>query len=292
MNSVAVNGKRTRRTKSAIQELANHVEKLAWEFGPIGVRGLFYKAESRGLVPKTEEGYNTVQRLLKELRLSGRVPWDWIIDVSRECLCAPTFEGVGQLLSVAAASMKLDPWDDQQNYVQVWVEKEGLAGMFSAVTEDLRVKLFPGKGYSSLSFSRVAALDAIERIHEGKQVFVLQWGDYDPSGVGISESLEEHYLIHGAENVSFIRVGLLPEHIKKWDLPTRPTKASDLRSRGFEDDRSVELDAVGPQELQQWVRDEIEKLIDWDKWQATLNREKPLVEEVLRLATQYDGGES
>jgi hypothetical protein len=151
----------------------------------------------------------------------------------------------------------------------VWVEKEGLVPIFSDVTRRYGVPLFPGKGYTSLSFSREAALEAVGALQAGQSVTVLQWGDYDPSGVNISESLATHYRLHGAEKAEVIRVGLKAEHIALYGLPTRPTKTTDSRSKCFGDDRSVELDAVAPRKLKQWIETEIRRHIKPDAWEST-----------------------
>ena len=50
---------------------------------------------------------------------------------------------------------------------------------------------------------------------------------------------------------------MTPEQIRGWNLPTRPTKASDSRAKGF-GDISVELDAIAPKDLRALVRGAIE----------------------------------
>ena len=51
------------------------------------------------------------------------------------------------------------------------------------------------------------------------------------------------------------------EQIDRWNLPTRPTKASDARAARFRrvhGTDSVELDAIPPDELRKLVRDAID----------------------------------
>jgi len=274
--------KRERLTQAALASLRANVVRLAEHFGPIGVRGLFYQTVVAGLVEKTERACDRIQRLVKETRLSAELAWELITDESRECNHVGTFSNLEDLLSAALSSFRLDPWLDQPCRVQVWVEKEGLAPLFAEVTRRYAVPLYPGKGYTSLSFSREAALDAIEALDTGQRVVVLQWGDYDPSGVNISESLANHYRLHGAEKAEVIRVGLKAEHIVLFGLPTRPTKTSDTRSKNFGDDRSVELDAVAPAKLKDWVEKEIRRYIDWPAW------EKSMAEEAAQRRTLED----
>jgi hypothetical protein len=46
--------------------------------------------------------------------------------------------------------------------------------------------------------------------------------------------------------------------IADWDLPTRPTKASDTRAKAFGSTPSVELDAIEPNQLRALVQETIE----------------------------------
>jgi hypothetical protein len=45
-------------------------------------------------------------------------------------------------------------------------------------------------------------------------------------------------------------VALTKDQIERWNLPTRPTKKSDVRAKKWGRDESVELDAIPPQLLQ------------------------------------------
>lgn len=264
---------RTRLSNTALAELRANVIALAEEFGPIGVRGLFYQCVVAGLVEKTERAYDQVQRLVKDARLDGGLDWELITDESRTCQRVGTFSDVASLLTTALNCFRLDPWRDQPCRVQVWVEKEGLAPIIGEITRRYCVPLYPGKGYTSLSFSRKAAQAAIEALNQGQQVVVLQWGDYDPSGVGICESLAGHYSLHGAGKAEVIRVGLNEEHIALHGLPTRPTKGTDSRAAKFGDTRSVELDALPPSTLKAWVEAEILARIETATWEATMSAE-------------------
>jgi len=64
--------------------------------------------------------------------------------------------------------------------------------------------------------------------------------------------------LHGAAEIYFERLAVTTEQIEDWALPTRPTKASDTRSRGF-GAISVELDAIPPDHLRAIVRAAIEQ---------------------------------
>ena len=54
-------------------------------------------------------------------------------------------------------------------------------------------------------------------------------------------------------------VAVTERQIVELNLPTRPTKKSDSRSKNWNGDDSVELDAIPPNLLRQLVRDAIER---------------------------------
>ena len=58
-------------------------------------------------------------------------------------------------------------------------------------------------------------------------------------------------------DIRFQRLGVTRDLISRWKLPTRPTKPSDSRSKGF-GAVSVELDAIQPAQLRELVGAAIE----------------------------------
>ena len=64
-----------------------------------------------------------------------------------------------------------------------------------------------------------------------------------------------------ALELSFERVAVLPDQIGERELPTRPTKKTDSRSKAFHGE-SIEVDAIPPAQLRELVRHCIEQHID------------------------------
>jgi hypothetical protein len=100
-------------------------------------------------------------------------------------------------------------------------------------------------------------------------IYVYHFGDFDPSGVNAAEKIEEtlREMSHDAE-IHFERVAVTPDQIAAWRLPTRPTKTTDSRSRGF-GEISVELDAIEPNRLRLLVEEVIQRHLPPDQF-ATL----------------------
>lgn len=258
--------KRQRRTKADMQKIKNGLLRILSRDHPQTVRGAFYQATVRGLVPKTEAGYGTVGRLLGDMRKAGLLPWEYIADASRWMRKPNTYNSVDEILDIAVSSYRRALWRDQATYVEIWVEKEALAGVIYEVTEEWDVPLMPTRGYPSLSFIHSAAV-TIEA--QNRPCFIYYLGDHDPSGVDIPRHVEKSLREYApTARIFFSRLAVTPDQIRAWNLPSRPTKKTDSRSKGFIGD-SVELDAIPARVLRQLVREAIENHIDADVLKRT-----------------------
>jgi hypothetical protein len=53
---------------------------------PMTVRQVFYQATVRGIVKKSEEGYDKVRTDLCRMRESEELPYEWLVDNSRRVI--------------------------------------------------------------------------------------------------------------------------------------------------------------------------------------------------------------
>lgn len=242
--------KRRRRTKAQVAALAEALLEIVREHHPMTVRQVFYQAVARGLVPKTEAAYrNDVGRLLVRLRRQGRLPYDWIADETRWMRKPKSYPNLRTALTEMQWYYRRDLWAEAPVYVEIWCEKEALAGVLYPVTEEWDVPLMVSRGYASLSYLHAAA-ESIQA--QGKPAYLYYFGDYDPSGKDIPRYVAQT-LRHLAPEaaIHFAQVAVTPGQIDAWKLPTRPTKGTDTRARRFGDTRSVELDAIPPERLRE-----------------------------------------
>jgi len=215
----------------------------------IGVRSLFYQLASvEQVIPKTEKAYNVVCNYVSDMRLRGWLAWRCITDESRLYFTQQTYSGIGEALDHVSMSYRKDLWQDRQDVVQIWIEKLGLAGTIRPITYQYDVSLLPVRGYNSLTFLHQTAEEIKEANRAGKRFFIYHFGDYDPSGVNAAETIEDSLQSLGAGNFNFERMAITRQQIAEYSLPTRPTKRSDTRSKGFAGD-SCELDALDPRIL-------------------------------------------
>jgi len=227
---------------------------------PMTVRQVFYQLVSRGVIAKTEAEYKqTVVRLLTTMRRAGELPFGWISDNTRWMRKPRSYSSMNDMLRFTAKTYRRALWDSQPVYVEMWLEKDALAGVVYQETEPWDVPLMVTRGYPSVTY----LYDAAEAIAEcGKPAYLYSLGDWDPSGVDITRSVERD-LRNFAPNaeIVFERIAVTPQQVDELRLPTRPTKKTDSRSKNFSGE-SVEVDAVPPSVLHRLVRDCIQKHVD------------------------------
>jgi hypothetical protein len=252
-----------RATQQQMQARRIALWMLTQEFQPATVRQIFYQATVHGIVAKTEAGYDQIQRCLVDLRLNCNMPFDWIVDNTRWMRKAASYTSLEEMLRIGAETYRRAVWADADCYVEVWCEKDALAGVLMPVTSEFDVPLMVARGYSSITFLKDSA-EIIEA--RGKPAFIYHFGDWDPSGQDAADNIERRLREFAPDaEIYFRKIAVTPAQIAQWDLPTRPTKASDSRSVRWAGGDSVELDAIDPNRLRDLVRACIEQHIDQHK---------------------------
>lgn len=264
--SVASTTKQRRRTKAEIGRIREAIIEVLEIEKPMTCRQVFYQLVSRGAIAKTEAEYQrTVIRLLVEMRRSEEVPWGWISDQTRWIRRPKMHNSLSELLNETATLYRRNLWRDQNCHVEIWLEKDALAGVLVDATFEFGVPLMVSRGYASLSYLQATA-EFLASEHCDKPCYLYHFGDHDPSGLGIGEHIEKQLREFAPEvEIHFEKAAVTPEQIEEWQLPTRPTKRTDTRARGFEGD-SVDVDAIPPNKLRALCRGCIAQHIDPDAW--------------------------
>jgi len=121
------------------------------------------------------------------------------------------------------------------------------------------------RGYPSISFLHAAAQSIA---WEGKPAVLYYYGDRDPSGVDIPRFVEDSIRDLAPDvDLTFDLVAVTEGQITEMQLPTRPTKRTDTRSKNFHGE-SVEVDAIPPDQLKKLCEDCITQHIDDDRLEA------------------------
>jgi hypothetical protein len=227
---------------------------------PQTVRQIFYRLVVRGLVQKAEIEYSqTVSRLLTEMRLAGELEWSWIVDNSRRTSVTRTFDNVADALDDSARYYRRSALRESDVYIEIWTEKDALVGILYGAASIYDVPVVSSRGIPSISQLRISFDNIQDAADAGKEVFIYQFGDHDPTGCLIPRHIERQIGDwcdeEGCDLPAIERVALTEEQIERYRLPTRPTKRQgNPHACGFKGE-SVELDALPSTVLRDLVRE-------------------------------------
>ena len=276
-----------RRTKEQVLGIRYFARNALAEDKPMTCRQVFYRLVSQGAIFKTEGEYKqTVLRLLKDMRKRREIPFSWIADNTRWMRKPTTFSSYQEMLRCTAKTYRRSVWDTQDAYCEIWLEKDALSGVLYEETSAWDVPLMVTRGYPSISFLASAAEEIQSQTEQGKTTFLYYFGDRDPSGVDIPRHVEESLREFAPDApIHFECVAVTQAQIEEFDLPTRPTKTTDSRSKSFVGE-SVEVDAIMPSELRRIARECITQHIDQRAYELLLTAEESERRALLRIVKQ------
>jgi hypothetical protein len=232
---------------------------------PITGRGVGYKLFNKlHLIPSMAD-MPRVYRLLRLAREQGVIPWEWIVDDTRPLERVSTWDDPAHYAQCVAQSYRRDFWNQQPVRVEVWSEKSTVGGLLAPVLDEYAVGFRVMRGFNSATKTHEIAVD-----DDGRPLIGLYVGDYDPSGLCMSErDLPARIADYGGEHVTLKRIALTREQVR--GLPSFPAadKRRDPRYKWFRSnygDRCWELDAMDPNDLRDCVEREIKRLIEPIAW--------------------------
>lgn len=181
--------------KGSAVEVVRQANAICAEYADAGydltLRQLYYQFVARGLIPNTQKDYKRLGDIVNKARLAGLIDWDYIVDRTRNLASLGHWDSPADIIGSAAASFRLDHWDDQPTRVEVWVEKEALAGVVGQVAARWDCAYFSCRGYVSQSELWGAAQRLRGYLDAGQAVVVLHLGDHDPSGIDMTRDIED-----------------------------------------------------------------------------------------------------
>jgi hypothetical protein len=265
-NGSSTTKSRGRPEDPAVARRRDRLVELAQQSQPATVRQLYYLAETEELVPKAETGYRRVQHDILLLRRLGRIPYDWISDNTRWMRKSRSYRGIDHFLNLTIETYRRDLWATAPVYVEIWCEKDALAGVIMEETDLYDVPLMVARGCSSETYLYEAATAMAA---QEKPAFIYHFGDRDPTGCVAAVHIERALRGFAPDaEIHFESVAVTPDQITAWKLPTRPTKREGNRhAKDFIGD-SCELDAIPPLQLRELVRGCIERHIDAGRFET------------------------
>jgi len=256
-------------------DLIKAMYEIADDSQPITGRGVGYKLFSLNLIPSMDRNVmvGTVYRLLKEAREEGIIPWEWIVDESRDLEQVATWDNPADYMRSVARSYRRDFWQQQPERIEVWSEKGTIRGVLQPVLDEYGVGFRVMHGFGSAT-----VINDISQTDDDRPLTILYVGDFDPSGLYMSEcDIPQRLSRYGGDHVSVRRIALLRADCTL--LGRRPAfnvkeKSKDTRAPWFRKNYGQlcwELDAMDSNDLRSRVEDEIKNHIEpiaWERWRV------------------------
>lgn len=251
------------------------------------VRQLYYQLVARQYIKNNLNEYKRLDAHLTKFRKRGDLALDVFEDRIRKPIRSSSWNGLGNFFDTVKNAYKKEKWTSQKKYIEVWVEKDALSGIFEPITNYYDVNLLVGRGYQSIS----SLAEAFKRYPE-KETHILYFGDWDATGRDIPRSAEQNLNDYFNYYPNFEIISLTKEDIKKYKLPPAPSKKTDSRSTAFvleHGDATVELDALSPKVLEQKIHKNIQKHLDLEQFNEDKKIEKKELDQLSKLQYSFKG---
>ena len=136
---------------------------------PATVRGC-YALIVRGVIEKTEQEYNGTVRLLTQTRRDRVIPYSWISNNTRWIRKPDSYRGIAHFMRQAARLYRRDLWVDADVSLEVWSEKDALAGVIIEESDPYDVPLMVSRGFSSDTYLHAEAATIEDKGSERKLI--------------------------------------------------------------------------------------------------------------------------
>lgn len=250
---------------------------------PLTVRQIYYRFVGEGLIENSLKSYKSLANILCEAREQGYIHYSKIIDRNREPIKSSSWSSPKSFFDTVRKAYRKNLNESQSNFIEVWIEKQALTGVFQPITEKYDLTLCVGRGYPSLS----ALYESSKRLKKTeKDIHILYFGDFDPSGEDIYRDIQDRLMQLFSINANFQKIALTPEDIDAYKLPPAPAKRTDTRARNFiqaHGDMAVELDALPPDILTQKIKNSIEAKLDMTIFDQAIEQETADIKKIEEL---------
>jgi len=274
--------------------LINQANQILAEYAAQGyrltLRQVYYQFVARALLENNQKNYKRLGDVINNGRMCGLIDWNYIEDRGRETVFVPHWDNPADIIDSAAASFRIDKWEDQPWYVEVQVEKQALEGILIPVCRQLDIGFCANRGYSSSSALYETGKRLQEKIDGGKDILILYLGDHDPSGIDMTRDVRERLQLFARSRIKTVRLALNMDQIEQYNPPENFAKTTDSRYSQYTDqfgERSWELDALEPRVLAGLVTAAVEEVRDDDLYNAAVEREREMRATLKQYAADY-----
>ena len=267
------------------RDLIEAMTAAAASANPITGRGIGYKLFVQGLIPSM--GRNDMQkvyRLLTIAREQNLIPWEWIVDETRELERVESWDDPADYVDTVSRGYRKDFWLQQPKQVEVWSEKGTVRGVLQPIFDKYAIGFRAVHGFSSATLAHDIATNDSDR-----PLVILYVGDLDPSGMYMSQAdLPDRFARYGGADIELKRIALTSDQVTR--LPSFPAKRKDPRYRWFVEHYGRtcwELDALDPNDLRTIVEKAIKKEIEPVAWKRCAVVEKAEKESLLTVLDNW-----
>ena len=223
--------------------------------------------------------------------MNGLVDWKAIEDRTRGRAGNQWWESPDHAMHELIRRYQIDKWSNQENRLEVWIEKDALTGVIAGICNELDVDYFSCRGYTSASEMWKAGHYRFATYQKrGQFVTVIHLGDHDPSGVDMTRDVEDRLNMFSHDWIEVKRIALNRDQIELYDPPPNFAKLSDSRASEYIKEfgrESWELDALDPVTLVGLIEDTVMEYRNEDLWSEAKDREK---EDIEKLQAMMNGG--
>lgn len=271
------------------------------------LRQLYYQLVARDFLPQewadketgstnNKRSYANLGGIIKNARLAGLIDWNAIEDRVRHIQLPTIWTDINDILDSASRSFSVDTWAEQESFVFCMAEKDAVSNIIVPECERYRVPFLANRGYVSTSTIKQVRDYLSYRLSEFGTLgaYCIYFGDHDPSGLDMDRDIQDRLeLMLGSmsRDVTVSRIALTMSQIEEFDPPPDPAKVTDTRYKKYVSDHGEqcwELDAIEPNDLSEIVRSEIEKYIDTDLFDESVDREEEHQERIQRFVSGWN----
>jgi len=242
------------------------------------LRQLYYQLVARDIISNQQREYKRLGTLVTDARYCGLIDWRAIEDRVRVPKRAAQFDDLEDLVDAALRSYRLDRWQDQPYYVELFTEKDALSSILWPIADEHHIYFCVNRGYASAT----AIYDASKRlqaaIYKDQIPVVLYLGDHDPSGLDMVRDIFDrlYEILEVGRCLKVEHIALTWGQIEEYQPPPNPAKLSDSRAADYiakHGEESWEVDALPPDTLYNVVHNAIKAYVDPDTLQEVLEQE-------------------
>ncbi len=251
--------------------------------------GSRWKRDPNG-TKNAEPNYKWTGTFINNGRLAGLVDWNSIVDRTRRHEANAHWDSPADILNDSADQYAIDTRANQDDYLEVWVEKDALIDVVARACEPLDIGYFSCRGYASQSSMWRAAMRLKRQEQAGKEcTILLHLGDHDPSGIDMSRDIQDRLNMYGSD-VEVKRIALSMEQIEEYNPPPDFAKSTDTRYATYRDeygDESWELDALDPRVITQLITSQAADYTDASKRAKLMKKQEIERQEIREIADDW-----